>query len=124
MSKRKTVVELFEEILSAYPLSDEHKEFLTKRKEQTERKNASGSKAERKPTATQLENAGIKEDILALLEQEGRAMNATEVGKALGIDSNHKVSALLTQLRNADKVIRTEVKGRAMFSIAKTSAED
>ena len=118
MSKKKTVVALFDEIISQYALSDEHKEFLLKRKEQTEKKNASGSKAERKPTAQQVENAGIKEDILACLATA--PMNATEVGKAIGVDSNHRVSALLTQLKNENKVVRSEVKGRAVFALPKT----
>lgn len=116
-NKKKSIVTLYEEILSQYPLSDEHKEFLLKRKEQTEKKNASGSKAERKPTAQQIENAGIKEQILAVLAESPAPMNATEVGKAIGVESNHRVSALLTQLKNEDKVVRAEVKGRAVFSL-------
>ena len=129
--KKMTMVEKFEAVEAllrgekpAVEFSvTEALEFIANRKEQTIKKNASGSKAERKPTATQIENAGIKEQIIGVLTEAGRAMNATEVAKAVGIDSNHKVSALLTQLKNAEIVERSEVKGRAVFSIATPSAE-
>ena len=42
-----------------------------------------------------------------------------------GIKSNQHISALVTQLKNAHKVVRVEVKGKAMFRLptAEESAE-
>lgn len=125
--KKLTVVEKFEDTIAVLrgetppngSTIDELIVFNQERKAQTEKKNASGSKAERKPTAQQIENAGIKEQIVAVLSSADKAMTATEVGKALGIDNNHRISALLTQLKKDGTVVRDEVKGRAMFSLPK-----
>ena len=88
--------------------------FLDERIAITEKKNANGG--ERKPTKTQLENEGIKEQILSVMSTN--PMTIGEIGKAIGIDSNQKVSALVTQLLKAGKVVRTEVKGKAFFALA------
>ena len=89
-------------------------EFIEGRIEQVEKKNAGGG--ERKPTKTQLENAGIKEQILSVMTTT--PMTIGEIGKAIGIDSCQKVSALVTQLLKANMVVRTEVKGKAHFALA------
>lgn len=83
------------------------------------KKNASG---EKKPTATQKANVGIKENILNALAEVDRA-TITEIVKALPtVDgeplSNQKVSALVRQLVLDGAVIRTEDKRKAYFSLA------
>lgn len=125
--KKLTAVEKFEDTIAvlrgeAAPNGstvDELIAFNQERMAQTIKKNASGSKAERKPTAQQIENEGIKEQIVAVLSSATEPMTATAVGKALGIESNHRVSALLTQLKKEQIVLREEVKGRAVFSVPK-----
>lgn len=125
--KKLTVVEKFEDTIAvlrgeAAPNGstvDELIAFNQERMAQTVKKNASGSKVERKPTAQQIENEGIKEQIVAVLSSAIEPMTATAVGKALGIESNHRVSALLTQLKKDGTVLREEVKGRAVFSLPK-----
>lgn len=125
--KKLTVVEKFEDMIALLngetpphgSTVEEMVVFAEERKAQTIKKNASGSNAERKPTAQQIENEGIKEQIICVLANTTNAMTATDIGKALGIDSNHRVSALLTQLKKTGAVVRTEVKGRAMFSLPK-----
>lgn len=125
--KKLTVVEKYEDMIALLngetpphgSTVEEMVVFAEERKAQTIKKNASGSNAERKPTAQQIENEGIKEQIICVLANATTAMTATDIGKALGIDSNHRVSALLTQLKKANAVVRTEVKGRAMFSLPK-----
>ena len=95
--------------------------FIDERIAQTEKKNASGN-SERKPTKTQLENEGIKEQIVATLTAIGKPTTIEGVQKAnaeLAEFTNQKISALLTQLVKANKVLRTEVKGKAHFEIAK-----
>ena len=93
-------------------------EFLDGRKEQTVKKNASSATAERKPTKTQLENAEIKKQIAEYLGSVGSAVSITDICKAVGIDSNQKISALVTQMRNAGKVKRIENKGKPYFHLA------
>jgi hypothetical protein len=89
--------------------------FLDERIAITEKKNANGN-GERKPTKTQLENEGIKEEIISVMSTE--PVTIAEIGKAIGIDSNQKISALLTQLIKAHRVVRSEVKGKAHFALA------
>jgi hypothetical protein len=101
-------------------------EFLDGRKEQTIKKNATSATADRKPTKTQLENEGIKAEILAYLATCDAPATIGEIGKAIGIESNQKVSALVTQMLTvrkgvavADgKIERTEIKGKAHFTLA------
>jgi hypothetical protein len=91
--------------------------FLDSRIEQTEKKNASGG-GERKPTKTQLENEVLKEQIVQYLSTCTEPVDVGTVCKAIGIESNQKVSALLTQLRKVGTIERTEVKGKPYFALA------
>lgn len=72
------------------------------------------NKASGKPTKSQKENEGVKEQILETLAA-GR-MTATEVGNALGI-SVQKASALLRQLKEENKVVRIEEKKKVYFEL-------
>ena len=76
-----------------------------------------GKRAIRKPTKTQEMNAGLKGDILALLA-DGTPRTATEIMGAVGIESNQKASALLTQLKKDELVTRELIKRKAYFKIA------
>lgn len=125
MANKKTVVEMYEEILAIEGLTDEQKAFLEKRIEITKKKNANrGENA--KPTKTQLENEGIKPVILSALETIGSPVSITNLIKStaeLADYSNQKISALLTQLLKENKVVRTEEKGKAHYSLPTTAAE-
>lgn len=91
-------------------------EFINGRVTQVAKKNATPT-GERKPTKTQLENKGIKEQIVAVMADNGNPMTVGEVMKELGIESNQKVTSLLTQLVKASAVKRTEVKGKPYYSL-------
>jgi hypothetical protein len=91
-------------------------EFIDHEMELLARKNASGG--EKKMTATQVANEGIKEVILAVLMDNGGMMTITDMQKAnaeLGELSTPKVSALVRQLKEDGKVVRTEDKRKAYF---------
>ena len=94
----------------------EAKAKLEKMLEQTLKKNS----AERKPTATQTENIGLKDAILAFMEV-GKQYTVTDLMKGCaeiaGL-SNQKVSALVRQLLLDGKVTREEIKRTAYFSLA------
>ena len=68
----------------------------------------------KKATAKQVENEGIKSDILTALE--GRTVTVGELVKEFGF-SSQKISALLTQLVKDGKVVRTVEKKVAYFSL-------
>ena len=91
--------------------------FLDERIAITEKKNANGG--ERKPTKTQLENEGVKNTILAVLSTEPMCIGDMQKASAeMAEFSNQKISALLSQLIKAGKIVRTEVKGKAFFALA------
>ena len=99
--------------------------FLDSRIEQTEKKNASGN-GERKPTKEQIANEGIKEQIVAFLRTQTAPVPMGEIMKAVGIESNQKVTALVSSMLTVRKgevnpngcIVRSEVKGKAHFAIA------
>lgn len=118
MANKKTVVQMYEEILQIAGLTDEQRAFIEKRIEITKKKNAPNSDA--KPTKAQIENEGIKDTIITVLTAIGAPTPIGELIKntpALSGYSNQKVSALLTQLLKAGKVVRTEVKGKAHYAV-------
>ena len=73
-----------------------------------------------KPTKTQVANAGYMEDILASMET-GKAYTVSEIAElvpSLKGFSVNKVSALVRGLKLDERVIRSEVKGKAYFTKA------
>ena len=79
----------------------------------------------KKATKTQEQNVGIKATILEVLATIGSGtvtdiQNANEELSAL---SNQKVSALVRQLVDSEKVVRTTDKKKAIFSLAKNEVE-
>ena len=116
MAIKKTVVQMYEEILAIPTLTDEQKAFIEKRIEITEKKNA--NRGEAKPTKTQLENEGIKSVILSALSTTPVTIgDLVKTNAELAGFSNQKISALLTQLLKAKAVVRTEVKGKAYYAL-------
>ena len=94
----------------------EAKAKLEKMLEQTLKKNS----AERKLTATQTENVGLKDAILAFMEV-GKQYTVTDIMKGCAkVDglSNQRVSALVRQLKDDGKITREEIKRKAYFSLA------
>lgn len=72
--------------------------------------------ASKKQTANQEANEGIKTEILEFLA-DGGSYTATEVMKGIGLESIQKVSALLSQLVKAEKVVKTTDKKKSLFTI-------
>lgn len=67
-----------------------------------------------KPTKTQVENENLKDRILEVLTEP---MTASAIGEKVGISVN-KASALLTQLKEDNSVVREVVRRKAYFSKA------
>ena len=79
---------------------------------------AKKNSSEKKPTAVQVANEGIKETVLDVLVENGGLMTITEMQKAnaeLGELSNQRISALVRQLLADGKVERIEEKRKAYF---------
>lgn len=115
--KKITKREMWNQILEKYPLTVEEKDYINHEIELLNKRNSK----DRKPTANQQANELIKQDILAYLGSVDNPQSITDIIKgAEGCEdlSNQRVSALVRQLKEAGTVIRTEVKGRAYFSLA------
>lgn len=67
-----------------------------------------------KPTKNQVENEKLKDAILEVLANTEK-MTATEIGEKIGVSVN-KASALLSQLKEDNSVVRTVEKRKAYFS--------
>lgn len=114
MAKKMTIVEQYEAIIGKVEgvLTAEEIAFLVERKDMHSKKNAS-----RKPTKAQAENEGIKTAILDFMA-DGVSRTVTDIQKAVGLESNQKASALVRQLKEADLLVREEIKGKAWFTKA------
>ena len=114
--KKMTKREYFTAILEKYPLTADEKAFVEHELELLAKKNAS----DRKPTAQQTANEGIKTAILDGMTS-GRLYTVTEIQKEIpecAELSNQKVSALIRQLKDAGLVVKTEDKRKSYFSLA------
>ena len=80
---------------------------------------AKKNSAKKAPTKNQVENAAIKNAIVAALDADTKYTVSdviATVPEATNL-SNQRVSALLTQLVNDNKVVRTVDKRKAYFSL-------
>ena len=114
-TKKMTKRDYFTAILSKYPLTDAEKDFIKHELELLEKKNS----AEKKPTAQQIANDGIKTAILAGMTPN-RLYTITEIQKEIpecAELSNQRVSALIRQMVG-NEIVRTEDKRKAYFSLA------
>ena len=113
-NKKMTKREMFEQIKANYKLTDAEVAFIDHELELLAKKNAS----EKKPTAQQVANEGLKQTIVNVLTENGGLMTVTDVQKScdeLAELSNQRVSALLRQLKDEGKVERVEDKRKAYF---------
>ena len=105
----------FEQIKSLISDNEELVAFIDHEIELLDKKNSRTGK----PTKTQVENETIKNTIFNTLQIAGKPMTVTQLlaTEELNGLSNQKVSALLTQLRDVNKVVRTVEKKVAYYSI-------
>ena len=116
--KKITKREKFEMIKAIHEVAGNEMlvEFIDHELELLAKKNAS----EKKPTAQQVANDGIKQAIIDGMEAN-RLYTVTEIQKEVAECaelSNQRVSALMRQLKEDGKVVRTEDKRKAYFSKA------
>ena len=113
--EKTTNVKALAYVLDNYDLPTEIHAKLEKMKIQFEKKNS----AEKKPTATQIANEGIKNLILEVIGNS--SLTITEMQKIngeLAELSNQKISALLKQMVENGLVVREEIKRKAYFKKA------
>jgi predicted transcriptional regulator len=97
-------------------VNDSLVDFINHELELLDKKNS----AEKKPTAQQTANDSIKVAILANMV-EGKMYTITDIIKSVpecADLTNQRVSALVRQLKDEGKIVRTEDKRKAYFSLA------
>ena len=121
MTKKMTKRDYYNALLNIAEVkaNGEMVKFIEHELELLAKKNASGTG---KMTATQVANEGIKAEILECMANEpNRLFTITEMIKEFECCKDltlPKVTALVTQLKNEDKVVRVEEKRKAYFKIA------
>lgn len=119
--EKMTNVKAINYVLENCAIPGDVAEKLEKMREQFVKKNS----GERKPTANQLENVGLKSAIVNGMAQ-GQKYTVTDLMKsvsALADLSNQRVSALVRQLVEDGTLVRTEEKRKAYFSLAVVSED-
>lgn len=118
--EKMTYVKALEVAVNCEALSAEVREKLSALRDQQVKRNS----GEKKPTKNQQANEGLKDVLLSALAEHDSPVTMTELMQAheelspVKV-SAQKVSALLTQLVKADKVVRTEEKRKAYFALVK-----
>lgn len=116
MAEKKTIVNLYDEIIEGYALTDEHKAFLEKRKEQVVAKAKANSTAQAKKNA---EKEKYKAALLLYMQTNGGKYRVGElVLKSWNTDnlSSSNVTNMLTTMVKEETVKRTVEKGVAYYS--------
>lgn len=116
---KMTYVKALEMAIACESLPDEVREKLSALKEQQEKRNS----AEKKPTAKQTENESLKELILEVITNAGKAVTISELqtmNEQLNptVISNQRVASLVRLMVNDNKLIRFVEKRKAYFKIA------
>jgi hypothetical protein len=114
--KKLTKREKFEMVLAVPAIAENEvlREFIQHEMDLLVKKNS----GEKKPTATQVVNEGIKSAILEFVNENEKLFTITDFIKQVpecADMSNQRVNALVRQLLKAELVDRTEIKGRAYF---------
>jgi hypothetical protein len=114
--KKLTKREKFEMVLAVPAIAENEvlREFIQHEMDLLVKKNS----GEKKPTATQVVNEGIKSAILEFVNENEKFFTITDFIKQVpecADMSNQRVNALVRQLLKAELVDRTEIKGRAYF---------
>lgn len=110
MSKKLTKKEMFAKLKGLVGDNADMVAFIDHEIELLDKKNGS-----RSMTANQKANENIKVEVLNAMEI-GKSYTIGELMKLVSVESNQKLSALVTQLKNDKLVERIEIKGRAYFS--------
>ena len=107
----KTMKEFYNEMLTMYDLTAEHREFIQGRITALEKKAAN-----RKPSDTQTENEVLKDAIVEYLASHPATSVAT-LRTALGLSSPQKATALVRQLVSEGRISATVEKKVSYYSV-------
>lgn len=127
MANKKTVVEMFEELMAIPTLTEEQKNFLAKRIEITQKKNANRST---EPTPKQKEkmahDAELRAKVVAVMVADA-TYTPSDIVKLVDtaeIPNTQKLTPLLTALVGEGVLTKATVKGRSVYSLSADTADE
>ena len=128
MANKKTVVQMYEEILAIEGLSAEQKSFIEKRIEITKKKNANRGTGELTPKQKEkvAADTAIENSIVAVMVQ-GVDYTPSDLVKLLNMESvpnTQKLTPRLTVLVEKGTVVKAVVKGRSVYSLAPVETDE
>ena len=118
MNKKMTIADKFNALLEKYPFTEDERAFIKDRIDKATRK----TDGEKKPTAKQVQNAAVADEVYAFMAQTpDTAYTVSELLKvcpaftAIEDCSASYANAIVKKLKDAGRVVRTVDKGRAYF---------
>ena len=127
MANKKTVVQMYEELMAIPTLTEEQKNFLAKRIEITQNKNANRST---EPTPKQREkmahDAELRNAIVSVMVAD-TAYTPSDLVKLVDdaeIPNTQKITPLLTTLVGDGVLTKATVKGRSVYSLSADNADE
>ena len=127
MANKKTVVQMYEELMAIPTLTEEQKNFLAKRIEITQKKNANRST---EPTPKQKEkmahDAELRAKVVAVMVADA-TYTPSDIVKLVDtaeIPNTQKLTPLLTALVGEGVLTKATVKGRSVYSLSADTADE
>ena len=127
MANKKTVVQMYEELMAIPTLTEEQKNFLAKRIEITQKKNANRST---EPTPKQREKMAhdveLRNAIVSVMVAD-TTYTPSDLVKLVDdaeIPNTQKITPLLTALVGDGVLTKATVKGRSVYSLSADNADE
>lgn len=126
MANKKTVVQMYEEILALPGLNDEQKAFITKRIEITKKKNAGSGELTPKQKEKLAKTESLKAEVVKVMA-EGVSYTPSDLVKMVDneeIPNTQKLTPLLTALVEDKVLVKTTEKGRSKYALSAENADE
>ena len=113
--KKMTIADKFNALLEKYPFTEDERAFIKDRIDKATRK----TDGEKKPTAKQLANITVADKVYEFMAgTPDTQYTVSELLKVVpefdGCSASY-ANAIIKKLKDAGRVVRTEIKGRAYF---------
>lgn len=114
--KKMTIADKFNALLEKYPFTEDERAFIKDRIDKATRK----TDGEKKLTAKQIQNAAVADEVYVFMaDTPDTAYTVSELLKVCpafeGVSASY-ANAIVKKLKDAGRVARTEIKGRAYFT--------
>lgn len=127
MANKKTVVQMYEELMAIPTLTEEQKNFLAKRIEITQKKNANRSteptpkQREKMAHDTELRNAIVS---VMVADTTYTPSDLVKLVDDAEIPNTQKITPLLTTLVGDGVLTKATAKGRSVYSLSADNADE